>query len=202
MSDVEGSLNPKWDLTLSLVLLPETGLGISRWPSLRTPPPKGSLLEIVFCGSVPGESYYGWLQTPYLVPETWLLLGTPSFFSPQGFLIESKLLSLLLPLEKSECYLLRLDAIFSVSPTGQRGHGVGVGQNLFSQHYLNPKTIAVSQASLGSLSMPAFNFRLALVSCSVWGAPDSGRCSCSDGSSSLQLPRLFIQQPGMLRGSI
>nr|XP_019590949.1 PREDICTED: dynein regulatory complex protein 1 isoform X2 [Rhinolophus sinicus] len=30
-----------------------------------------------------------------------------------GFLIESKLLSLLLPLEKSECYLLRLDAIFS-----------------------------------------------------------------------------------------
>ncbi|OBS70944.1 hypothetical protein A6R68_00540 [Neotoma lepida] len=42
-----------------------------------------------------------------------------------GFLIESKLLSLLLPLEKSECYLLRLDAIFSVSPTGRRGHGVG-----------------------------------------------------------------------------
>lgn len=33
--------------------------------------------------------------------------------SPQGFLIENKLLSLLLPLEKSECYLLRLDAIFS-----------------------------------------------------------------------------------------
>lgn len=30
-----------------------------------------------------------------------------------GFLIESKLLSLLLPLEKTECYLLRLDAIFS-----------------------------------------------------------------------------------------
>ncbi|XP_006835358.1 PREDICTED: dynein regulatory complex protein 1 [Chrysochloris asiatica] len=30
-----------------------------------------------------------------------------------GFLIENKLLSLLLPLEKSECYLLRLDAIFS-----------------------------------------------------------------------------------------
>ncbi|XP_007937099.1 dynein regulatory complex protein 1 [Orycteropus afer afer] len=30
-----------------------------------------------------------------------------------GFLIESKLLSLLLPLDKSECYLLRLDAIFS-----------------------------------------------------------------------------------------
>ncbi|XP_025117194.2 dynein regulatory complex protein 1 isoform X1 [Bubalus bubalis] len=30
-----------------------------------------------------------------------------------GFLIESKLLSLLLPLEKSECYLLRLDAVFS-----------------------------------------------------------------------------------------
>nr|KAF6307783.1 dynein regulatory complex subunit 1 [Myotis myotis] len=30
-----------------------------------------------------------------------------------GFLIESKLLSLLQPLEKSECYLLRLDAIFS-----------------------------------------------------------------------------------------
>lgn len=30
-----------------------------------------------------------------------------------GFLIESKLLSLLHPLEKSECYLLRLDAIFS-----------------------------------------------------------------------------------------
>uniref|UniRef100_A0A2K5BY59 Dynein regulatory complex protein 1 n=1 Tax=Aotus nancymaae TaxID=37293 RepID=A0A2K5BY59_AOTNA len=30
-----------------------------------------------------------------------------------GFLIESKLLSLLLPLEQSECYLLRLDAIFS-----------------------------------------------------------------------------------------
>ncbi|XP_069881275.1 dynein regulatory complex protein 1 [Dipodomys merriami] len=30
-----------------------------------------------------------------------------------GFLIESKLLSLLLPLERSECYLLRLDAIFS-----------------------------------------------------------------------------------------
>uniref|UniRef100_A0A3Q1MCB7 Dynein regulatory complex protein 1 n=1 Tax=Bos taurus TaxID=9913 RepID=A0A3Q1MCB7_BOVIN len=32
-----------------------------------------------------------------------------------GFLIESKLLSLLLPLEKNECYLLRLDAVFSVS---------------------------------------------------------------------------------------
>lgn len=31
----------------------------------------------------------------------------------QGFLIESKLLSLLLPLDKSECYLLRLDAVFS-----------------------------------------------------------------------------------------
>lgn len=30
-----------------------------------------------------------------------------------GFLIESKLLSLLQPLEKSECYLLRLDAVFS-----------------------------------------------------------------------------------------
>uniref|UniRef100_A0A8D1FPN7 Dynein regulatory complex protein 1 C-terminal domain-containing protein n=1 Tax=Sus scrofa TaxID=9823 RepID=A0A8D1FPN7_PIG len=30
-----------------------------------------------------------------------------------GFLIESKLLSLLLPLEKNECYLLRLDALFS-----------------------------------------------------------------------------------------
>lgn len=30
-----------------------------------------------------------------------------------GFLIESKLLSLLLPLEQNECYLLRLDAIFS-----------------------------------------------------------------------------------------
>ncbi|XP_069438925.1 dynein regulatory complex protein 1 [Ovis canadensis] len=30
-----------------------------------------------------------------------------------GFLIESKLLSLLLPLERSECYLLRLDAVFS-----------------------------------------------------------------------------------------
>uniref|UniRef100_A0A8C0ME43 Dynein regulatory complex protein 1 n=1 Tax=Canis lupus familiaris TaxID=9615 RepID=A0A8C0ME43_CANLF len=30
-----------------------------------------------------------------------------------GFLIESKLLSLLLPLEKNECYLLKLDAIFS-----------------------------------------------------------------------------------------
>nr|XP_036865377.1 dynein regulatory complex protein 1 isoform X2 [Manis javanica] len=30
-----------------------------------------------------------------------------------GFLIENKLLSLLLPLEKNECYLLRLDAIFS-----------------------------------------------------------------------------------------
>ena len=36
--------------------------------------------------------------------------------SPQGFLVESKLLSLLLPLDKSECYLLKLDAIFSVSP--------------------------------------------------------------------------------------
>uniref|UniRef100_A0A452RPG3 Dynein regulatory complex protein 1 n=1 Tax=Ursus americanus TaxID=9643 RepID=A0A452RPG3_URSAM len=33
-----------------------------------------------------------------------------------GFLIESKLLSLLLPLEKNECYLLRLDAIFSSPP--------------------------------------------------------------------------------------
>ncbi|XP_055107517.2 dynein regulatory complex protein 1 isoform X2 [Symphalangus syndactylus] len=31
----------------------------------------------------------------------------------EGFLIESKLLSLLLPLEQNECYLLRLDAIFS-----------------------------------------------------------------------------------------
>ncbi|XP_011805651.1 PREDICTED: dynein regulatory complex protein 1 [Colobus angolensis palliatus] len=30
-----------------------------------------------------------------------------------GFLVESKLLSLLLPLEQNECYLLRLDAIFS-----------------------------------------------------------------------------------------
>ncbi|XP_029088121.1 dynein regulatory complex protein 1 [Monodon monoceros] len=30
-----------------------------------------------------------------------------------GFLIESKLLSLLLPLDKNECYLLKLDAIFS-----------------------------------------------------------------------------------------
>lgn len=45
--------------------------------------------------------------------------------SPQGFLIESKLLSLLLPLEQNECYLLRLDAIFSVSPTGLGGHGQG-----------------------------------------------------------------------------
>ncbi|KAK2509640.1 hypothetical protein MC885_012645, partial [Smutsia gigantea] len=30
-----------------------------------------------------------------------------------GFLIEGKLLSLLLPLEKNECYLLKLDAVFS-----------------------------------------------------------------------------------------
>lgn len=45
--------------------------------------------------------------------------------SPQGFLIENKLLSLLLPLEKSECYLLRLDAIFSVSLTGLSGRGMG-----------------------------------------------------------------------------
>ncbi|XP_028352767.1 dynein regulatory complex protein 1 [Physeter macrocephalus] len=30
-----------------------------------------------------------------------------------GFLVESKLLSLLLPLDKNECYLLKLDAIFS-----------------------------------------------------------------------------------------
>ena len=44
---------------------------------------------------------------------------------PQGFLIESKLLSLLLPLEKNESYLLRLDAIFSVSLAGLSGHGVG-----------------------------------------------------------------------------
>lgn len=44
---------------------------------------------------------------------------------PQGFLIESKLLSLLLSLEKTECYLLRLDAIFSVSPTGLKGRGDG-----------------------------------------------------------------------------
>uniref|UniRef100_A0A8W4FGC0 Dynein regulatory complex subunit 1 n=1 Tax=Sus scrofa TaxID=9823 RepID=A0A8W4FGC0_PIG len=45
-----------------------------------------------------------------------------------GFLIESKLLSLLLPLEKNECYLLRLDALFSVSspppaPAPPRGWG-------------------------------------------------------------------------------
>lgn len=39
---------------------------------------------------------------------------------PQGFLIESKLMSLLLPLETTECYLLRLDAIFSVSARGPR----------------------------------------------------------------------------------
>ncbi|EPY77420.1 hypothetical protein CB1_001264005 [Camelus ferus] len=32
---------------------------------------------------------------------------------PLGFLIEKKLLGLLLPLEKDECYMLRLDAIFS-----------------------------------------------------------------------------------------
>lgn len=50
---------------------------------------------------------------------------------PQGFLIESKLLSLLQPLEKSEGYLLRLDAIFSVSPTKWSGHGVGGGGSSF-----------------------------------------------------------------------
>ncbi|XP_073868248.1 dynein regulatory complex protein 1 isoform X2 [Macaca fascicularis] len=37
-----------------------------------------------------------------------------------GFLIESKLLSLLLPLEQNECYLLRLDAIFSFTVASQR----------------------------------------------------------------------------------
>uniref|UniRef100_A0A8C5LDX8 Dynein regulatory complex protein 1 n=1 Tax=Jaculus jaculus TaxID=51337 RepID=A0A8C5LDX8_JACJA len=52
-----------------------------------------------------------------------------------GFLIESKLLSLLLPLEKSECYLLRLDAIFSVSPTRQEMTW-GEKWSMSSQHCL------------------------------------------------------------------
>lgn len=54
-------------------------------------------------------------------PEHWFLKPVSDWRYPlpsQGFLIESKLLSLLRPLEKSECYLLKLDAIFSVSPTG------------------------------------------------------------------------------------
>ncbi|XP_058988420.1 dynein regulatory complex protein 1 isoform X2 [Mustela lutreola] len=42
-----------------------------------------------------------------------------------GFLIESKLLSLLLPLEKNECYLLRLDAIFSEQTSLMSGQELG-----------------------------------------------------------------------------
>ncbi|KAM7325161.1 hypothetical protein ACRRTK_015414 [Alexandromys fortis] len=50
-----------------------------------------------------------------LCDESDLLLSSVGIWrkTGEGFLIESKLLSLLLPLEKSECYLLRLDAIFS-----------------------------------------------------------------------------------------
>ncbi|XP_032722895.1 dynein regulatory complex protein 1 isoform X2 [Lontra canadensis] len=42
-----------------------------------------------------------------------------------GFLIESKLLSLLLPLEKNECYLLRLDAVFSEQTSLMSGQEPG-----------------------------------------------------------------------------
>lgn len=67
----------------------------------------------LLCGVIPGSlPGGGWAAGLVLNPVSDWRYRLPS---PQGFLIESKLLSLLLPLEKSECYLLRLDAIFSVS---------------------------------------------------------------------------------------
>ncbi|XP_047602643.1 dynein regulatory complex protein 1 isoform X2 [Lutra lutra] len=50
-----------------------------------------------------------------------------------GFLIESKLLSLLLPLEKNECYLLRLDAIFSEQTSLMSGQEPGEQVDLKEQ---------------------------------------------------------------------
>lgn len=84
---------------------------------------------------------------------------------PQGFLIESKLLSLLLPLEKDECYLLRLDAIFSVSPSGLGGHGVGPHSQaapVSAQRHPSPGGRWVSAAcrSLYVLSMQQLGLRV------------------------------------------
>ncbi|XP_060221091.1 dynein regulatory complex protein 1 isoform X1 [Meriones unguiculatus] len=72
------------------------------------------LLQTEEEGAEPGlpedESYLDLPQqvSPKTTKKILMLLCDES-----GFLIESKLLSLLLPLEKNECYLLRLDAIFS-----------------------------------------------------------------------------------------
>ncbi|XP_006162289.1 dynein regulatory complex protein 1 [Tupaia chinensis] len=74
-----------------------------------------------------------------------------------GFLIENKLQSLLLPLEKSECYLLRLDAIFSAL-------GIESEDDLYklvtfflkyrARHSLSDQA-SVEQTSLASVLEPA-----------------------------------------------
>ncbi|KAG8522450.1 Dynein regulatory complex protein 1 [Galemys pyrenaicus] len=61
-------------------------------------------------GTSEAESY---LDLPKQVSEKTTRKLLMLLCDESGFLIESKLLSLLLPLEQSECYLLRLDAIFS-----------------------------------------------------------------------------------------
>lgn len=78
---------------------------------------------------------------------------------PQGFLIESKLLSLLQPLEKSECYLLRLDAVFSVSPTGVDTGGWGLMLRLPpASPTLPPPRVHVGLPRLpGLMSLPSLS---------------------------------------------
>uniref|UniRef100_A0A8C6A5I6 Dynein regulatory complex protein 1 n=1 Tax=Marmota marmota marmota TaxID=9994 RepID=A0A8C6A5I6_MARMA len=62
-----------------------------------------------------------------------------------GFLIESKLLSLLLPLEKNECYLLKLDAIFSAL-------GIESEDDLYKlvKFFLEYRTHHLSSSQIGS----------------------------------------------------
>ncbi|XP_045700562.1 dynein regulatory complex protein 1 isoform X2 [Phyllostomus hastatus] len=60
-----------------------------------------------------GEALESYLDLPKRVSAKTTRKILMLLCDESGFLIESKLLSLLLPLEKDECYLLRLDAIFS-----------------------------------------------------------------------------------------
>ncbi|KAK7808369.1 hypothetical protein U0070_023370 [Myodes glareolus] len=89
-----------------------------------------------------------------------------------GFLIESKLLSLLLPLEKSECYLLRLDAIFSAL-------GIESEDDLYKMvnFFLRYRAHRLSSAKVGQgAAGRVFCFSRGFAA--PWGLPIFSLCPC------------------------